>query len=193
MAGLQTAARTPWHKGLAETAVSLRCRRHAGNLSHPCIALQVFLHLDSRTLCTSVPLVSQHWRQTAASEQIWAPRCDPQLLAAVQQPCSHVLTQDPAAGAASNSRAADITPAIQLNTTAPRPTYSVQLPLLHFAIYGCNLLKNPLFQAAANADYSASLQRLRSSSGGRPPTILTAEQRKFAWVSVHRWRRLAVA
>jgi hypothetical protein len=49
------------------------------------VLIQVFKHLDSRTLTTTIPLVCQHWKAAAASDQIWKPRCDPQLLASVQQ------------------------------------------------------------------------------------------------------------
>jgi hypothetical protein len=56
-------------------------------------------------------------------------------------------------------------------------------------VYSFNLLRNPLFLAAANADYSSSLLRSRSgissSSGGsgKAAAVLTSEQRKFAWVT----------
>lgn len=63
------------------------------------------------------------------------------------------------------------------------------LPLLHHAVYSHNLLRNPLFLAAANADYSASMQQrlarmaaAGNSSTHRPAAVMTAEQRKFAWV-----------
>jgi hypothetical protein len=165
--------------------------------------VQVFKRLDSSTLCTSVPLVCQHWKAAAASDQIWAPRCDPQLLAVLNQqhPTAHAAGSDPnpAAGAAS-------TPALSSTQgshascrqalqpcqhsrscrTTPGPCHRVPLPLLHHAVYSFNLLRNPEFLAAANADYSASLQqclaRLAAVGSSQKPAMVTSEQRKFAWV-----------
>lgn len=134
-----------------------------------------------------MPLVCQHWRAAAACDQLWAPRCDPLLLSAVQP--------QPLADTASSAEAAP---------AGPRPCcYTVALPRLHHAVYTFNLLRNPLFLAAANAGYSSSLPRTRSGSSGsssswdgsgsaRPQAVLTPEQRKLAWVSCRQkgWCRL---
>lgn len=166
----------------------------------PLTWLQVFQHLDSKTLCTTIPLVCQHWKAAATSDQIWAPLCDPLLLAAVQR-------QVPAAAQASSTKTdADASTAAPLST-APctgteslrnsvqcpaavpaRSCYSVALPLLHHAVYRYNLLRNPNFLEAANADYCTALQRTRSGSSdtgvnGKPHAVLTIKQRKVAWVS----------
>jgi hypothetical protein len=136
----------------------------------------VFKHLDTKALCTTIPLVCQHWRATAACDQLWTPRCDPLLLAAVQP--------QPPADTASSAEAAAAGPCC----------YTVALPRLHHAVYTFNLLRNPLFLAAANAGYSSGLPRTRSGSSGsssdgggsgsaRPQAVLTPEQRKLAWVS----------
>lgn len=155
--------------------------------------MQVFQHLDSRTLCTTIPLICQHWRVTAASEQLWAKRCDLQLLSALQKhhalhTSTFSLTPEPYSNK-SDSRAACAQPGTRCGealTPLSSTQYVVRLPLLHHAVYGCNLLRNPLFLAAANNDQSM-VQRWRSSSAGsswKAQAVLTDKQRKFAWVGI---------
>jgi hypothetical protein len=163
--------------------------------------VQVFKHLDSRSLTTTIPLVCQHWKAAAACDQIWKPRCDPQLLAAVQQQTPGAAAPDTFLSLSSDASSTavatlstqvaavrSLTTANNPATAAVKPHYTVALPLLHHAVHSFNLLRNPLFSAAVNADYSSSLLRCRSggssSNGGsgKAPAVLTSEQRKFAWV-----------
>jgi len=157
------------------------------------VIVQVFQHLDSRTLCTTIPLICQQWRAIAASEQLWAKRCDLQLLSALQK--HHALhtstypqTSEPYSNK-SDSRAACAQPGTTCGealTPLCSTQYVVRLPLLHHAVYSCNLLRNPLFLAAANTDQSM-LQRWRPSSAGsswKAQAVLTDKQRKFAWVGI---------
>lgn len=169
------------------------------------LAVQVFKHLDSRTLTTAIPLVCQHWKAAAACGQIWTPRCDPQLLASVQQQTPGAAASETSLGfssdAASTASTTLSTQAVAVCSTAAannpllaatKPCYTVALPLLHHSVYSFNLLRNPQFLAAANADFSSSILRSRSGSStggsGRAAAVLTSEQRKFAWVrlAVHR-------
>jgi hypothetical protein len=171
--------------------------------SHHLYHLQVFKHLDSRTLCTSIPLVCQHWKAAAASDQIWAPRCDSQLIAVLDQqhPTADADGSDPKPAADANSRPG--LPSTQSShascmqasqpcqhspsfKTTQGPRHCVHLPLLHHAVYAFNLLRNPEFLAGANADYSTSLQqrlaRIAAVGSSQKPAMVTSEQRKFAWV-----------
>jgi hypothetical protein len=111
----------------------------------------VFKHLDSGTLCGSASLVCEAWRAVAESQQLWRARCDAELVQAV-------------AGA----------------TRQQAATAALRLPLLHHAVYDCNLLRNPAFGEAANTRDSPC------AGGGRQPTcsvaLLTSAQRRFAWV-----------